>query len=193
MSSSTPSSPAHQLLALPPTDPEWQPVLHVSNQVVLYHPTSHALVIKPSNNLPERLRRPCPYCKQTLPPDYEPDLDVDDIAFQDSDPAYHSRASDYFRLLEVANEASSRPVSPLPEAHDSERSFQAEKMAEGYFKAFFKEEYKLGMGANGSVFLCQVRFIITSIHLAAFTLFPAARSGRELFRFVSVVIISPRL
>lgn len=28
-------------------------------------------------------------------------------------------------------------------------------MAEGYFKAFFQEEYKLGMGANGSVFLCQ--------------------------------------
>ncbi|EEB90738.1 hypothetical protein MPER_11017, partial [Moniliophthora perniciosa FA553] len=28
-------------------------------------------------------------------------------------------------------------------------------MAEGYFKAFFQEEYKLGMGANGSVYLCQ--------------------------------------
>jgi hypothetical protein len=30
-------------------------------------------------------------------------------------------------------------------------------MAEGYFKAFFQEETRLGMGANGSVFLCQVR------------------------------------
>ena len=94
----------------------------------------------------------------------------DDIASQDTDPAYHSRATDYFRLLEVANEASSRPASPLPGTHDSERSFQAEKMAEGYFKAFFKEEYKLGMGANGSVFLCQVRFI-TGIHFTAFTFF----------------------
>ncbi|KAJ3486519.1 hypothetical protein NLJ89_g11803 [Agrocybe chaxingu] len=28
-------------------------------------------------------------------------------------------------------------------------------MAQGYFKTFFQEEYKLGMGANGSVFLCQ--------------------------------------
>lgn len=28
-------------------------------------------------------------------------------------------------------------------------------MAEGYFKAFFQEEYRLGMGANGSVYLCQ--------------------------------------
>ena len=168
---SLPSTPDHQLLALPPQDPEWQPVLHVSNQVVLYHPTSHALVIKPSNNLPERLRRPCPYCKQTLPVDYEPELDVDDdIASQDTDPAYHSRATDYFRLLAVANEASSRPVSPLPETRDSERSFQAEKMAEGYFKAFFKEEYKLGMGANGSVFLCQVRSS-SQAHLAALTSF----------------------
>jgi hypothetical protein len=32
-------------------------------------------------------------------------------------------------------------------------------MAEGYFKAFFQEEYRLGMGANGSVYLCQVCFI----------------------------------
>jgi hypothetical protein len=29
-------------------------------------------------------------------------------------------------------------------------------MADGYFKAFFQEEYRLGMGANGTVFLCQV-------------------------------------
>ncbi|GJE86683.1 serine/threonine protein kinase-like protein [Phanerochaete sordida] len=28
-------------------------------------------------------------------------------------------------------------------------------MAEGYFKTFFQEECRLGMGANGSVFLCQ--------------------------------------
>ena len=40
--------------------------------------------------------------------------------------------------------------------HVSESVFPVESMAEGYFKAFFKEEYRLGMGANGSVFLCQV-------------------------------------
>lgn len=28
-------------------------------------------------------------------------------------------------------------------------------MAEGYFEAFFQEEYRLGMGASGSVYLCQ--------------------------------------
>ena len=35
--------------------------------------------------------------------------------------------------------------------------FTPETMAEDYFKAFFQEEAQLGMGANGSVFLCQVR------------------------------------
>ena len=38
-------------------------------------------------------------------------------------------------------------------------------MAEGYFKTFFQEEFKLGMGANGSVFLCQVGRLITSNYL----------------------------
>ncbi|THU97930.1 kinase-like protein [Dendrothele bispora CBS 962.96] len=33
--------------------------------------------------------------------------------------------------------------------------FPPGSMAEGYFNMFFKEEWKLGMGANGSVFLCQ--------------------------------------
>lgn len=42
----------------------------------------------------------------------------------------------------------------------SESVFPAESMAEGYFKAFFREEYRLGMGANGSVFLCQVRLFV---------------------------------
>lgn len=78
------------------------------------------------------------------------------------DPAYHSRASDYFQLLAIANETS-RPSTPhtIADASQGEQrsAFAAEAMAEGYFKAFFQEEYKLGMGANGSVFLCQVRLL----------------------------------
>lgn len=147
----------------------------------------------------------CPYCKQELPVDFEgfrPHAESDSSAEMrweesvgssdeyeevSSDPAYHSRASDYFRLLAIANETSSRRPSRSPspyrvggggggegERHRSEsiprdqagsaeenRStrgvFPAEKMAEGYFKTFFQEEYKLGMGANGTVYLCQVR------------------------------------
>jgi hypothetical protein len=37
------------------------------------------------------------------------------------------------------------------------RRFGENSMAQGYFAAFFREEKRLGMGANGSVHLCQVR------------------------------------
>lgn len=155
-----PPSPAQNAVALVPVDPEWQPIFHVSNQVVLYNPTSHALSISHSSNFPERPRLPCPYCKQPLPSAFEHASDADEpIETLDSDPAYHSRASDYFQLLAIANETNSRPSTPPPILNsDSGRgtTFPAEAMAEGYFKAFFQEEYKLGMGANGSVFLCQV-------------------------------------
>ncbi|KAF8898129.1 kinase-like domain-containing protein [Gymnopilus junonius] len=207
---------------------QWQPILHASNQVVLYNPRSHALSITPASGLEpmvsgvvvaRRLRREesssaarvtsdlCPYCKQTLPPGFigfrrthpgtgessrrdEEDDDVlrrwghfdtsdddedeesADIDAVSTDPAYHARASDYFRLLEVANETSSaasgsrrasisgallepRVGAGADEAKLERRRTQVTKMAEGYFETFFQEEYKLGMGANGSVFLCQ--------------------------------------
>ncbi|KAF9482726.1 kinase-like protein [Pholiota conissans] len=196
---------------------QWQPILHSSNQVVLYNPRSHALSITAASSsetvLPgvvvaRRQRREsdraaraigttCPYCKQTLPTDFsgfhsseshveeeggdeiegrwEENVDSSPDEYEEvtnSDPAYHSRASDYFRLLAIANETSSRRPSRSPSPYrvdngratstlptDENRSttgaFPAEKMAEGYFKTFFQEEYKLGMGANGTVFLCQ--------------------------------------
>ncbi|KAG5636247.1 hypothetical protein H0H81_008650 [Sphagnurus paluster] len=153
---SAPPSPSRAVVALlQPVDHEWQPVFHVSNQVVLYNPKSHALSIRQSNNFPVHSHKPCPYCKQTLPDDFEPPAVDEDIDTLDSDPAYHSRASDYFQLLAIANETSSRPSTPPPPSQEQKSAFPAEKMAEGYFKAFFQEEYKLGMGANGSVFLCQ--------------------------------------
>ncbi|KAH0582026.1 hypothetical protein H2248_011681 [Termitomyces sp. 'cryptogamus'] len=150
---SPPSSPNRAVVALVPAEHEqWQPVLHVSNQVVLYNSSSHALAIRKSNNFPGRPRASCPYCKQTLPASFEPEVD-DDVDALDS--AYHSRVSDYFQLLAVSNEASSRPSTPPPVMQEPSSAFPVEKMAEGYFKAFFQEEMKLGMGANGSVFLCQ--------------------------------------
>ncbi|KAF8223462.1 kinase-like protein [Tricholoma matsutake] len=157
---SYPPSPTRAVLALVPQDPEWQPIFHISNQVVLYNPTSHALSIRQSTNFPTRPRPPCPYCKQTLPLDFTGPDPVDDVldSLNSEDPSYHSRASDYFQLLAIANE-NSRPSTPHTiedTRQGGQRSaFPAEAMAEGYFKAFFQEEYKLGMGANGSVFLCQ--------------------------------------
>ena len=225
---------------------QWEPILHASNQVVLYNPRSHALSITstsaaaqyPAVVLTRRKRDHdrevggrCPYCKQSLPVGFEESYDFgrrsmahdehvegreehraerdpgrwdehqwhqgqgpydeenrdDQLETLSTDPAYHSRASDYFQLLAIANERStgiSRPSSTpdeyrvvhaddersddvigdgtrrrsttIPTTDDTNNAFPADKMAQGYFKTFFQEEYKIGMGANGSVFLCQV-------------------------------------
>jgi glutaredoxin len=151
---SEPPSPRGALVALVPSEHDWQPIFHVSNQVVLYNPTSHALSIRPSN-FPPRARRPCPYCKQGLPTDFRSDSELEDDVV-DAEASF--RASNYFHLLAVANETTSRPSTPPTpsETHSRRSTFPAEAMAEGYFKAFFQEETRLGMGANGSVYLCQV-------------------------------------
>lgn len=145
---------------------------------------------------------PCPYCNQNLPEGFhrfappfqhsgnahedrwEPLVGQEgELESIDNDPAYHSRASDYFQLLAIANDRfsrtptpepsapvddqgprlkrrdrdKSRTLSPAPEEYRTETgAFPVDKMAEGYFKTFFQEECKLGMGASGSVFLCQV-------------------------------------
>ena len=155
---------------------------------MLYNSTSHALTISHSSKVttgfpststaPVKASRDCcPYCKRVLPSafDYDPfddsggrihthdeDEEEDGIESLSSDPAYTSRMSDYFQLLEMASESSSRPSSRPGSTllgagtssstndarqHQSGTSaFPAEKMAEGYFKTFFQEAYRLGMG-----------------------------------------------
>ncbi|KAK7046586.1 Other/IKS protein kinase [Favolaschia claudopus] len=158
-SESQPSSPQGALVPLAPSsssEPDWQPIFHLSNQVVLYNPTSHALSIRHSSNYPPRTRRPCPYCQRPLPPDFrrDPELDLEDHDVADDSEATF-RASNYFQLLAIANETTSRPSTPPARTESKRSAFPAEAMAEGYFKAFFQEECRLGMGANGSVYLCQ--------------------------------------
>lgn len=138
------SSPTRAIVALVSTEPEWRPIFHVSNQVVLYNPTSHALSIRHSSNFARRPRPPCPYCKQPLPLGFAPDsaFDGHDESL-DADPALYSRASNYFHLLAIANETMSRPSTPPPILENGARpstpsTFLAETMAEGYFKAFFQ-------------------------------------------------------
>ncbi|KAH9852573.1 kinase-like protein [Lenzites betulinus] len=160
-----PPSPTGALVALGPVDPEWQPILHLSNQVVLYNPTSHALTIQTQPGASSRALTHggrCPYCHRALNNDdtrgaHEEDETLD----SDDDADLHSnRVPNYFQLLEVVNE-SSRPASPASvtgssaEASAGPSAFRADNMAEGYFKAFFHEVCRLGMGANGSVYLCQ--------------------------------------
>ena len=171
---SQPPSPSRALVVLP-TDSEgepsteWRPILSDIRQVVLYNSASHAVTVRPHHAVPPALRG-CPYCHRPLDPLREADQFDEEF---DHLPTQHTRAPNYFQLLEISNETSSRPSSPgstgrfrsdsssSSNQQQSQRStsddrFQSSAMAEGYFNAFFKEEYRLGMGANGSVFLCQV-------------------------------------
>ena len=192
---SEPSSPSGALVALAPVDPEWQPILHVSNQVVLYNPTSHALSIRthsrppsPSQLLTRNTR--CPYCHRSLSPAnrrFRPENEAlnNDFGEQEGIERASNRAANYFQLLEVANE-SSRPASPARGSLPEQSAFRAENMAEGYFKAFFQEVCRLGMGANGSVFLCQVRNRQGLWRMLVLIRNPfPARARRESSRYVS--------
>ncbi|ETW76102.1 hypothetical protein HETIRDRAFT_53797 [Heterobasidion irregulare TC 32-1] len=175
----TPDVPSAALVPLSPFDPAWRPILHVSNQVVLYNPTSHALTIHSSHPhapaRPRRRPRICPYCARPLPPGFARaredgrEFGIDTDINMDMDMV--SRAPNYFQLLEVANETASRSGTPPPYRVEAARASSSSSrslrgwgaggglrpgsMAEGYFNAFFKEEARLGMGANGSVYLCQ--------------------------------------
>lgn len=162
---SLPDSQTQALVPVIPMESTWHPILHRSNQVVLYNPTSHALAIRHAPPAPPSV---CPYCNRPLlqqQPD-SPRLHIHGGEPLESDSEAHStRASNYFQLLAIANETSSRPSTPPLHPHRtvsddqgrrSSSAFPAEAMAEGYFQAFFQEECRLGMGANGSVFLCQV-------------------------------------
>ena len=104
----------------------------------------------------DRTERPiCPECHQPLPissplrardlPDIESELRT---------------GPSYFRILERAHEGS-RPASPTPSRRfrsptpaDLVHELEAEDVpAKGYYERFFREEGRLGIGAEGSVYL----------------------------------------
>ncbi|KIJ42423.1 hypothetical protein M422DRAFT_171217 [Sphaerobolus stellatus SS14] len=138
----------------PPTPPRSLiPILQASHQIVLYNPTSHAVSIHERSGSSRR-GKPlfCPYCDRPL------SSNIEDLA-SGLPSASGGRAHNYFQLLEVSNE-SSRPSTPFgsqspPRNLNGQAGIATGNMAEGYFEAFFREEHRLGMGANGSVFLCQ--------------------------------------
>ena len=194
-----PLSPRGDLLSLGPVDPEWQTILHASNQVVLYNPTSHALSVQrrsPSvTGLIRRVERQgtrrCPFCHRSIPGEGSCDgsdgeMDSDELVEDDLDERTRSRAPNYFQLLQISNETTSMPSTPLTTTprsgtpvgreNGTEMPFRPTNMAEGYFEAFFQEECRLGMGANGSVYLCRVRMI--RYHSATATEVMSARTAR---------------
>ena len=175
-----PLNPQDDLLPLGPVDPEWQTILHASNQVVLYNPTSHALSVQrrsPSvagliRRRERQATRRCPFCNRSIPGEgscegSDEEADSDDLVEDELDERTRSRAPNYFQLLQISNETTSIPSTPLSstprsstplgQSSTAENPFRASNMAEGYFEAFFQEECRLGMGANGSVYLCRVR------------------------------------
>lgn len=149
-----------------------------SNQLILYHPPSHALSVQPhpaSDPGPSRPRpkplllnyrsetptsgsqtpiesidRPvCPYCSQPLP-----------TSPLSAAPELHlGIGQGYFRILEQAHEGSrppSRGSTPLPsrDMEEEDRLDESNDLpARGYYERFFREECRLGMGAEGSVYL----------------------------------------
>lgn len=151
---------------------QWRPIFQHSTQVVLYNPTSHALTIRPTlvpavsperPDAPRRVSR-CPYCAR--PFDGQDDPTAPSPTHAESAhvlSGVSERASNYFELLQIANETASRPATPpiLDNTEVTPRPMAG--MAEGYFEAFFKEEARLGMGAGGSVFLCEVCTIASSL------------------------------
>ena len=175
-------SPSYGALVIVPHDEvsvtassEWTTILSDNHQVVLYNSDSHALAVRPNED-EMRTRhlhedRDCPYCGQPM---------AESVRFKTfRETQGRKRASNYFQLLEIANERGSRTGTPGPSSGSGSRSngtreagtegagrssqFEPRSMAEGYFHAFFKEEFRLGMGANGSVFLCQVSLPLFSV------------------------------
>jgi hypothetical protein len=141
--------------------PTWRPILQASNQVVLYNPTSTHLpsVVSLLLRKPRHVHIAIDHSHPILSPSPNSSHVLTDATTEDDEQS-HTLASNYFQLLAIANESSSRSstpdTSPLPERTST---FSAETMAEGYFKTFFQVECRLGMGANGSVYLCQVVFL----------------------------------
>ncbi|KZT51202.1 kinase-like protein [Calocera cornea HHB12733] len=139
--SEQPGTPPNALVAIP--NAIWRPILQSDGQVVLYNPLSHAVTITelPDVNYDEvDMPELCPVCHQPIPHNA--------TSTEEDTPR---RASNYFHLLAMTNETYSTPGSPSR----SGRQFGEETLAEGYYESFFREERRLGMGANGTVFLCQ--------------------------------------
>ncbi|KAL5635272.1 hypothetical protein ACGC1H_003087 [Rhizoctonia solani] len=57
------------------------------------------------------------------------------------------------RLASLANDP--RPMAGHTRVEEAEHGVNAPKPSNGYYTTFFREETRLGMGANGSVYLCQ--------------------------------------
>lgn len=164
-------------------------IRHTSNQLILYHPSSHALAVQPHSVVPKagpsRPTRPLLLPYRTGSPAPEATA-VQQLCPTCSQPIEFARSGreglpsgvetpskkdrGYFQILEEAHEGS-RPPSPSPRrtertrtrtptpftTHQSDQDEdtldERDFPAKGYYDRYFREEGRLGMGAEGSVFL----------------------------------------
>ena len=152
-----------------------------SNQLILYHPSSHALSVQPHTSLsvagPSRPTQPLLLPYDSSASKTEAGLDTICSACSQRIPANRAqtptsplrtprgemRTRGYFQILEDAHEMSRPPSpsisrrrferTPTPVPEDDDLLDEMNLPAKGYYGEYFKEERKLGMGAEGSVFL----------------------------------------
>lgn len=160
--------PSRNMVGTEELGQDWRPIGHTSNQLVLYHPASHALRVRtqppspprstfPSNLVrandalrrrsPDSATRPlCLLCRQPVPRNGLGEVAA--ISGMDS----------YFQTLEhVHSESESfsqgMGVDDLLNSPQTDSSNEENLSATGYYARFFQEVRKLGMGAEGSVYL----------------------------------------
>ncbi|WVN87400.1 uncharacterized protein L203_102579 [Cryptococcus depauperatus CBS 7841] len=144
----------------------WRPIGQTSNQLILYHPASHALQVRnhrpiqndSSSNLSSilslhgeedetygsiRSQPRCPYCSQPIKSDT-------------INETRNTMPNTYFQTLEYVHGNTGPPVARRAKStttSDDAHDLPDDLPAQGYYSRFFKEECRLGMGAEGSVFL----------------------------------------
>lgn len=177
---SIPGTPAIQSRATSSVNLPVLAARNASNGVVLGRRSSAVVKRNSPEVPPEGL---CPYCYRPIPkdpatyPDSGPSASVSPLYTDDPTDSiirpeweqpepqgtglHHIKP--YFQILEQSVDGS-RASTPVQDPDDARRftresttpGQQERRSVEGYYSRFFIEEKRLGMGAEGTVYLCQV-------------------------------------
>ncbi|OWZ58489.1 IKS protein kinase [Cryptococcus neoformans 125.91] len=148
----------------------WRPIGHTSRQLILYHPASHAVCVRP-DCLPNELWRPA---NETSVACHPVGYDVGSVTRRQYCPSCSQPLNDclphafpspqnnpnYFSTLELVHSNASRSFPaqsetcrPQTTSIEGDSDIESCLPTKGYYARFFKEVKQLGMGAEGSVYL----------------------------------------